>query len=121
MTATVLYIEDNEDNIRLVERIMQRRAAVTLIVATDGRHGLECAQTRRPTLILLDRRLPDMVGDQVLRDLKSSPHTAHIPVALISGEDIDAKQLAVEEVLAKPFDVARLLTIVDRFCGDPQS
>lgn len=123
MTATVLYIEDNEDNIRLVQRIMKRRPAITLAVATNGQHGLQHAQTQPPTLILLDRRLPDMLGDQVLHALKSSPDTARIPAAMISGDDIDANQLEldVDEILPKPFDIARLLTIVDRICGDPQS
>jgi CheY-like chemotaxis protein len=119
MTTTVLYIEDNEDNARLVERILKRRAAITLIVATDGRQGLERALTQHPTLILLDRRLPDMLGDDVLRSLRSAPRTADIPVVLLSGDTVGATQLAVDDVLAKPLDVVQFLAVVDRYCGDP--
>jgi CheY-like chemotaxis protein len=119
--STVLYVEDNDNNIRLVERILQRRIAVDLVVAMTGVQGLRMAQANPPRLILLDRRLPDMHGDEVLRELKAGDHTAAIPVVVLSG---DAEQdhaagvlaLGADGFLSKPFDIHQFLAIVDRFC-----
>jgi CheY-like chemotaxis protein len=119
--STILYIEDNDNNIRLVERILTRRTAVELVVATNGELGLQLARADPPRLILLDRRLPDMHGDDVLRELKAADHTAAIPVVVLSG---DAEQdhapavlaLGAEGFLSKPFDIHQFLAIVDRFC-----
>jgi CheY-like chemotaxis protein len=86
MTDTVLYVEDNDDNIHLVKRILKRRTTVDLVVATTGRQGLQLAQDTLPRLILLDRRLPDIHGNEVLRQLKSSTLTANIPVVMLSGD-----------------------------------
>jgi DNA-binding response OmpR family regulator len=124
MTETVLYVEDNEDNARLVERILKRRPHVDLIVAVTGQAGLDRALDATPSLILLDRRLPDMPGNEVLRRLKATSDTAPIPVVMLSGDSAsdsggEIRGLGAEEFLAKPFDIHQLLAIVDRFCRPP--
>jgi DNA-binding response OmpR family regulator len=97
---------------------------VTLIVATTGKEGLRLASDAAPDLVLLDRRLPDMLGDDVLTSLKANPGTAGIPVVVLSG-DYGAKLetkligLGAAELLAKPFDVLAIYTIINRFCGPP--
>jgi DNA-binding response OmpR family regulator len=122
MTDTVLYVEDNDDNIHLVKLILKRRTTVDLVVATTGRHGLQLAQDTLPRLILLDRRLPDLHGNEVLRQLKTSTLTANIPVVMLSGDTTsehatETLHLGAAEYLPKPFDVQQLLAIVDRYCG----
>ncbi len=67
----MLYIEDNLSNLRLVERILERRPAVRLLSAMQGRLGLDLARQHRPDLILLDLHLPDISGEQVLRELRA--------------------------------------------------
>jgi CheY-like chemotaxis protein len=80
VNRTVLYIEDDADNIGLVERLLHRRPQIDLRMARNGRDGVASALQGRPGLILLDNRLPDATGRDGLRDLASSPATAAIPV-----------------------------------------
>jgi CheY-like chemotaxis protein len=122
MTDTVLYVEDNDLNIHLVARILQRRINIELVVATCGHQGLQRAHHAMPRLILLDRRLPDILGDEVLRQLKTSAITATIPVVMLSGDTdndhtTELTRLGAAAFLPKPFDVHQLLASVDKFCS----
>lgn len=121
MSHTVLYIEDSAINVQLVERILDERPAVQLFTAGTAAEGLRLAEAEKQTLILLDRRLPDMEGEQVLRRLKASPITAAIPVVMISGDSgkhsvDELLDLGASAFLAKPFDVGEFLSVIDRFC-----
>ena len=122
MADTVLYVEDDDTNIHMVTRILKRRTNIDLIIATSGHQGLQLAHDTVPRLILLDRRLPDILGNEVLRRLKDSTRTATIPVVMISGDSdsehtTELLHLGAAAFLPKPFDVRQLLAIVDRFCG----
>jgi CheY-like chemotaxis protein len=116
--ATVLYIEDNNINTMLVERILRARPGVTFGSAPDGRSGLDRADQIRPDLVLLDLELPDISGEQVLAALRTSAATRDIPVIVISA-DIDPavhrRILAsgARFFLVKPYDVTDLLRAVD--------
>ena len=116
--ATVLYIEDNIANFRLVEVALSRRPHIQLITAMEGELGLELALRHQPDLILLDIHLPVLMGDKVLARLRAQPETQHIPVVVISA---DATQSKVDKLLAagahtyltKPFNIKELLRTVD--------
>ena len=121
MNGVVLYIDDNQDNILLVERLCKRRCPdVQLHTAMTGRDGMRAAINDPPALILLDNRLPDSSGEQVLRDLAATPATAAIPVVILSG---DSNPATVNELLAggaadflvKPYDIHQLLAIIERY------
>src|SRR5579862_6378041 len=83
---TVLYVEDNPTNVLLVERVLSRRPAVRLLVATRGDQGFELALAHHPDLILLDLHLPDIGGEQLLSQLRAEPATCHIPVVVVSAD-----------------------------------
>jgi signal transduction histidine kinase/CheY-like chemotaxis protein len=114
---TVLYIEDNLDNLRLVQRILARRPGVNLLTAMQGSLGTDLARQHRPDLILLDVHLPDLTGDQVLRRLQADPETRPIPVVVISA-DATPRQIerlraaGARDYLTKPIDVPRFLGVV---------
>jgi len=116
--ATVLYIEDNLANVRLVERILAQRAGIEVVAAMQGSLGLELARSKRPDLVLLDLNLPDMSGVEVLRRLRADVATASIPVVIISA-DATANQFerlrqeGAADYLSKPFNVAQFLAVVD--------
>jgi CheY-like chemotaxis protein len=120
VSHAVLYIDDSEDNLVLMERLLRRRADVQLRVARTVREGVESAVGDPPDLILLDNRLPDGSGLQVLQRLAASPATAAVPVVVLSG---DSGQAIVEDLLAtgasdflaKPFVVADLLSVISRY------
>jgi CheY-like chemotaxis protein len=114
---TVVYIEDNMSNFKLVERIFARGMPVRLLTAIQGSLGLELIRRHLPDLILLDLHLPDMTGDQVLAQLKSDSQTADIPVVVISA-DATSGQIArlraagAEAYLTKPLDIHEFLATV---------
>ncbi len=115
---TVLYIEDNLSNFKLVERLLAGREQVRLLTAMEGNLGLELARQHMPDLILLDLHLPVMDGQEVLRRLQADRATSDIPVVVVSA---DATPARVADVLAggatafltKPLDVQRFMVVVD--------
>jgi CheY-like chemotaxis protein len=114
----VLYIEDNLSNLKLIERILERRTNIRLLSAMQGGLGLELAREQQPDLIMLDLHLPDMHGDEVLQRLQAAPETAGIPVVILSA---DATPRQVERLLAagarayltKPLDVKQLIGVLE--------
>jgi CheY-like chemotaxis protein len=115
----LLYIEDQESNIALVRAIIKRRPLVELHVAMNGRDGVKAAIEIQPGLILLDNRLPDATGGEILRELTSTSSTAAIPVVILSGDTGDAvDELLVSgaaESVPKPFDIHQFIGIIDRY------
>ena len=116
--GTVLYIEDNLSNLRLVERLLARRPNVKLLSAMQGRLGLELAREHRPGLILLDLQLPDIPGVQVLERLQRDGRTSQIPVVVISadatpGQTERLRAAGAREFLTKPLDVKKLIQLLD--------
>jgi CheY-like chemotaxis protein len=115
---TILYVEDNVSNVRLFERIVDRLANVDLLVAMRGRLAIDMAVEHQPDLILLDLHLPDMFGEDVLRDLRADPSTADIPIVITSADATKdrAKQLLAQgatDYLTKPFDLGRLFGVIN--------
>jgi DNA-binding response OmpR family regulator len=120
MSKTVLYIEDNASAVRLIETLLKRRPHIQLRVARNASDGVQAAVAEPPGLIILDNRLPDARGGDVLRMLGLEPTVVNVPVVIISG-DSDT-QLAMEmlaagaaEYLVKPFDLRRFLNVIDRY------
>lgn len=116
--STVLYVEDNAANLKLVERIFKRRPMITLQSVMQGQLGIDLARDLAPDLILLDMNLPDMNGDEVLLRLRQDPLTNSIPVVMLSA---DATERQISRMLAagaaayvtKPLDVLEFLRTVD--------
>ena len=118
VTRTVLYVEDNLSNIKLVDHILSRRANVSLTVAMMGQLALDLAREHQPDVILLDMHLPDMSGDEVLRELRADDRTASTTVAMLSadatpGEVRRMLEKGADHYLTKPFDIPDLLFIIE--------
>ena len=115
----VLYIEDNAANLRLVERVFERRPDIRMISATRGLLGLEMARTRQPAVVLLDLHLPDIDGDEVLRRLRADELTQTIPVVILSADASDRQiqrllEAGAAAYLTKPLDIHNLVDTVDQ-------
>ena len=82
---TLLYVEDNPANLKLVEQIIARHPDIRLLTAVNGNSGIEIARVSQPEVILMDINLPDISGFKALKILRSDPATAHIPVIAISA------------------------------------
>jgi CheY-like chemotaxis protein len=116
---SMLYIEDDENNISLVAALIRRRPQIELHVAMTGRDGVQAAIDKQPGLILLDNRLPDATGREVLHELTSAAATVAIPVVVLSSDSDDriGELLAsgAAESVGKPFDIHQFMAIIDRY------
>ncbi|MFV8749861.1 PAS domain S-box protein [Nannocystaceae bacterium ST9] len=82
---TVLCVEDNPANLKLIEGILARRANITLFSAGNGTLGVEIARAERPDVILMDLNLPGISGLQAMKIIQADPLTSHIPVLALSA------------------------------------
>jgi PAS domain S-box-containing protein len=117
-SALLLYIEDNEPNVRVVEAVLGLRPGWRLIHAALGTLGVELAQAHRPDLVLLDLHLPDRSGTEVLAALKSDPTTAALAVAVISADATEGRSqrlldAGARKYLTKPIVLDELLALLD--------
>jgi CheY-like chemotaxis protein len=123
--VTVLVIEDNVANIRLIEQAMRRCDNVVLLTAIQGRLGLDIAAQHQPDLILLDLHLPDVSGDSVLRHLHADPATASIPVVVCSadaspGQPQHMIDRGAAGYLTKPYLLSTLYSMIEHVrAGEP--
>ena len=121
MTAqrTILYIEDNEYNRKIVRQLLTR-TPYRLIEAGDGETGVELARKELPALVLMDVQLPKMSGLEATRLLKADARTAGIPVIVItsfalSGDREKAAAAGADSYLAKPYSPRELLALVRQY------
>lgn len=113
--TTVLYIEDNEANIKLVQRILGRRPELEFISAKTGREGLSLVDKRRPSLVLLDLNLPDISGREVLSRLRQTENGTPIVMLTADASATTAQELlnkGAARVISKPLDIELLLSTV---------
>ena len=113
---TILYVEDNEFNLKMVRQLLAR-TAYRLIEATDGELGVATALKEVPDLILMDIQLPKMSGLEATRQLRSDPSTAAIPIIVItsfalSGDDQKAKDAGATAYITKPYSPRELLQTI---------
>jgi CheY-like chemotaxis protein len=116
----VLYVEDDDVNFTLVERILELRPGLQLLHAAYGRLGVEMAEVYQPKLILLDLNLPDMHGADVLQMLQRQASTANIPVVILSANATPSQierllTAGARNYLTKPFNLDPFLAVVDEF------
>ena len=82
---TLLYVEDNPANLKLVEQLIARRSDLRLSTAVDGTLGVEMARASRPEVILMDINLPGISGIEALKILREDSATASIPIVALSA------------------------------------
>ena len=115
---TLLYVEDNPANLKLVEQLIARRPDMRLLSARDGNRGVELARAHRPDVILMDINLPGISGIEALKILREDAATAHIPVVALSANamkrDIEKGLLAgFFRYLTKPIKIHEFMETLD--------
>ncbi|MCK4704322.1 MAG: response regulator [Gammaproteobacteria bacterium] len=115
---TVLYIEDNPANLRLVTQLLGRRADINMLSVDEPLLGLELALEHEPDLILLDINLPGINGFEVLKHLRQRDGTRDKPVIAVSANAMpkDIKKgldAGFDDYVTKPIDIQALLHAVD--------
>jgi two-component system, cell cycle response regulator DivK len=113
---TVLYVEDNEFNRKIVRHLLGR-TSYRLIEATDGEAGVTTARETLPDLVIMDIQLPKQSGLEATRELRADPATARIPIIVITsfalaGDEEKAREAGAVAYLAKPYSPRELLQMI---------
>ena len=113
---TILYVEDNELNRKIVRDLLKRTTYV-LAEAFDGEAGVAKALAEKPGLILMDIQLPKISGMDAMRQIRADPAMAATPIIAItsfalSGDDQKAKAAGATAYLAKPYSPLDLLGLI---------
>ncbi len=117
---TILVVEDNEKNMKLMRDVLHAIGYRTLEATTAG-EALTMAAEHVPALVLMDIRLPDMDGTEALRRLRSAPKTASVPVLAVTAQAMKGDrerfiEAGFDGYLSKPVDVDELMEMVGLFC-----
>jgi len=117
----VLVVDDEEQLATLIKMRLEANG-FAVVTASDGSQGLEMAVLEQPNLILLDVMMPKMDGHEVLRRLKYSEQTRHIPVAMLTARGdtssiLKAQEMGAKDYLIKPFESDELVEFVKQHVG----
>jgi PAS domain S-box-containing protein len=115
---TLLYVEDNPANLKLVEQLIARRPTLRLLTAVDSNQGIQLARAQQPDVILMDINLPGISGIEAMKILRDDPTTAHIPIVALSANAMPrdvAKGLEAGffSYLTKPIKVPEFMAALD--------
>ena len=84
----ILIIDDQPESIRLLQQMLETEGKYRVFTATSGIDGISLVARRRPNLILLDLRMPEMDGFKVIEELQANPETANIPIVVVTGDSL---------------------------------
>ncbi|MCH8618494.1 response regulator [Undibacterium sp. TS12] len=115
---SLLYVEDNPTNLRLVAELIRLRSDLSLLTAADGLLGIEQARLHMPDVILMDINLPGIDGIETRRFLRDDPKTSHIPVIALTAnampDDLEkGAKAGFFHYLTKPIDIVQFNTVID--------
>ena len=119
MSKTILVVEDQEDNRRIMRDLFTSNG-YKVIEAVTGEEGMTAAETHRPNLILMDVQLPGMDGYEATRRIKANPNLRHIPIIVVtsyalSGDDVKAFEAGGDGYVSKPFSPRELLAKIREY------
>ncbi|WP_457207907.1 response regulator [Nocardioides sp. P5_C9_2] len=120
--ATVLVVEDNRLNMKLVRDVL-RFAGYDVVEAVTGEEGVELALAVRPDLVLMDLQLPGIDGSEALRRIRRSGPEAVMPVVAVTASAMPADREAAtaagfDGFLEKPINARALPALVASFLGE---
>ena len=110
---TILLVDDNDDN-QIIYRTILEHKGYRVLQCPDGRSAIECVQTERPDLVLMDISMPDLDGWEATRILKSDVSTSDIPILALTArampEDrVRGQKAGFEKYLMKPIEPRQVL------------
>jgi len=119
MAHKILYIDDNQTNLDLAQRILLG-FGYEILTAQDADSGIEAANRTHPDIILMDINLPGIEGTEATARIKATPELAHIPViAMTANDSVQMQQLCFasgcDAYLPKPYQPTRLLETIQQF------
>ena len=123
MAKKVLLVEDNEMNRDMLSRRLTKRG-FNVIIAVDGREGIDLAKKEMPDVILMDMSLPEIDGWEATKRIKAGDATKNIPLIALTahamaGDREKALQAGCDDYDTKPIDFQRLLEKIEKALGQP--
>jgi len=115
MPRPIILVVDDDAPILLLMRSLLREFGFEPVTAGSGEDAIAAAKKQRPDLILLDRNMPGMSGDEVLQELRSDDGLSAVPVLIVSGEPLapeEVRSLGATGHVLKPFDVPSLVETI---------
>lgn len=122
---TILVVEDSQTSRKVITMLLDRKG-YAILEAKNGSEALAILAEEVPDLVLLDLMLPDMSGYEILARIRQSGKIGDIPVIMLTGKSNPADRMkglhhGSNEYLTKPFDPARLLTVLEKYLDQPAS
>jgi two-component system cell cycle response regulator DivK len=119
MGKTILIVEDEPKNLKLLRDLLQR-FGYEILEALDGEQGVKLAGERMPDLILMDIMMPKMDGLEATRIIKANTKTKHIPIIALTsyamkGDREKTIEAGCDGYLAKPFDIKEVLKTIETY------
>ncbi|HET7437755.1 MAG TPA: response regulator [Thermoanaerobaculia bacterium] len=111
----LILVVDDDEPILLLMRNLLREFGFEAMAANSGHAAVQTARSRTPDLILLDKNMPGMTGEEVLRALHEHSDLREVPVLILSGEPVDPNELSrlgATGAVQKPFDVPALVETI---------
>ena len=120
--STILIVEDNEKNMKLVRDILQHQGHATLEAVT-GTDGVRIAKEAKPDLVLMDIQLPDIDGIAALRQIRAEPQLDAMPVLAVSASVMPDEQQKIvssgfDAFITKPIQLKQFRETVRRFLAN---
>jgi GAF domain-containing protein/DNA-binding response OmpR family regulator len=91
-TERILIIDDQPDSVRILQDILDEQGRYRIFAAHSGMDGIALVARRRPDLVIVDLRMPEMDGFDVIRELRGNPETARIPILVVTGDSLTPKE-----------------------------
>ena len=119
MGKTILIVEDEPRNLKLLRDLLQR-FGYEILEATDGEQGMKSAGEKMPDLILMDIMMPIMDGLEATRIIKADIKTKHIPIIALTsyamkGDREKTIEAGCDAYIAKPIDIQEVLKTIENF------
>lgn len=114
-----IIICDDDEGIREVCRIVLEEKGYEVYPLSNGNEVLKEVPTIQPALVILDLSMPGPDGTEVTKKLKANPDTSSIPVIISSASrntEASAREAGADDFISKPFDIADLETLADKYC-----
>ncbi len=120
--GTILIVEDNELNLKLLKDILDFQGYSTVVTGL-GAAAVDLARQHRPDLILLDIQLPDISGEEAARRLKADERTRAIPIIAVTafampGDREKVLHSGCDAYLSKPLNIREFLALVERYTAE---
>ena len=123
MAKKILFVDDEPDVLR-VAVFRLKKSGYEIITAVNGKEAWESAINIRPDLVILDLRLPDIMGDEVCKMIKAEPTLSKTPVILFTASvgniSEKIKISGADDFIAKPFDYVQLLGKINKLIGQEE-